>query len=166
MPVAHHSVVVPTRDDARRAADELVAAGASQVLLFGSVARGDARAESDIDLVAVFDDLDYTQRLSLKLSLRATAEAAAGWPVEVYVTDRAEWARRSCGVSASLEARIAPDAVTLVDCAGAAVRWDKGIGLPSTNISEALGRDGGGRVLTWSNYQATSDRAVTEYNLG
>ena len=68
----------------------------------GPVARGD----SDIDLVAVFDDLDYSQRLSLRLSLGAAA--AAGRPVEVYVTDRPEWARRTRDVSASFEARIAP----------------------------------------------------------
>lgn len=130
----------PTKDDARRAAEELSAAGVSQVLLFGSVARGDARCDSDIDLVAVFDDLDYSQRLSLRLSLGAKAEVAAGWPVEVHVTDRPEWARRSRDVSASFEARIAPGAVVLVDRPAGAVRWDKEIDLPSTNLDEALGR--------------------------
>lgn len=112
----------------------------SQVLLFGSVARGDACGGSDIDLVAVFDDLDYSQRLGLRLSLGAAAGAAAGWPVEVHVTDRPEWARRTGDVSASFEARIAPGAVVLVDRPAAAVRWDKEIGLPGTNIDEALGR--------------------------
>ena len=50
-------------DDARRAADELIAAGAGRVLLFGSLARGEQRGASDIDLVAVYDDLDYAEGL-------------------------------------------------------------------------------------------------------
>ena len=36
--------------------------GIGKILLFGSVAQGTATVDSDIDLVAVFDDLDYTQR--------------------------------------------------------------------------------------------------------
>ena len=130
----------PTKDDARRAAAELVAGGASQVLLFGSVARGEARRDSDIDLVAVFDDLDYSQRLNLRLALGAAAEAAVGRPVEVHVTDRPEWALRTRKVSASFEAWIAAGAVVLVDHPTGAVRWDKEIGLPHSNIDEALGR--------------------------
>lgn len=130
----------PTRADARRAADELVAAGVSQVLLFGSVARGEATAGSDIDLVAVFDDLDYSERLGLRLRLSALAAASAGCPVEVHVTDRPEWVRRSGTVSSSFEACIAPGAVVLVDRPGGDVRWDKEIGLPGNNNEEALGR--------------------------
>ena len=140
MVVAQSVLSPPTRADARRAADELVAAGASQVLLFGSVARGEATAGSDIDLVAVFDDLDYSERLSLRLRLGSLAEASAGCPVEVHVTDRPEWERRTSTVSSSFEARIAPGAVVLVDRPAGAVRWDKEIGLPANNNEEALGR--------------------------
>ena len=84
----------PTTADARRAAKELAAAGASRVLLFGSVARGEADEHSDIDLVAVFDDMDYSQRFSLRSRLATAAEDAAGRSVEVIVTDRPEWQRR------------------------------------------------------------------------
>jgi uncharacterized protein len=41
---------------------ELRAAGVTRLLLFGSTARGEARSDSDIDLLAAFDD---TRRLSL-----------------------------------------------------------------------------------------------------
>ena len=41
------------------AAEALISGGAEEVLLFGSVARGDADESSDIDLVAVFADIDY-----------------------------------------------------------------------------------------------------------
>ena len=54
----------PRKADAQRAADALAQAGAARVLLFGSLARGEAGEGSDIDLVAVFDDLDYAQRRS------------------------------------------------------------------------------------------------------
>ena len=133
-------MTAPTLADARRAAEELAAAGAGQVLLFGSVARGDACEISDIDLVAVFDDIDYERRSALRRSLGAAAEDVCGHPVEVYVTDRPEWRRRTGQVSASFEAAIALDAVTLLDRPAGSVRWHKEIGMADTNDAEALGR--------------------------
>ena len=130
----------PTTADARRAARELAAAGASRVLLFGSVARGDANERSDIDLVAVFDDIDYSQRFVLRNRLATAAEDAAGHPVEVIVTDRPEWKRRTSAVSSSFEAGIAAGATVLIDRPAGSVRWDKEIGLPDNNPAEALGR--------------------------
>ena len=130
----------PTVADARRAAEELAAAGVSRVLLFGSVARGDATEHSDIDLVAVFDDIDYSHRWDLRHSLGSAAERAVGHHVEVFVTDRPEWRRRTCDVSASFEAGIADGAVVLKDRPAGAVRWDKEIGLADNNIDEALSR--------------------------
>ncbi|MCY4664962.1 MAG: nucleotidyltransferase domain-containing protein, partial [Acidimicrobiaceae bacterium] len=61
----------PTIDDARRAGRALAEAGAREVMVFGSVAKGEARPCSDIDLVVGLDDLDYRSR-------RATAHAPQG----------------------------------------------------------------------------------------
>jgi len=130
----------PTAQEAQRVAECLAAAGVGQVLLFGSVARGSAKVGSDIDLVAIFDDLDYRERLGVRSALRAAAEGVVDSPVEVFVTDRAEWRRRTKEVSASFEAGIASSAVMLVDCPAGAVRWDKEIGLADNNTDEALGR--------------------------
>ena len=49
----------PTIDDARRAGQALTDAGAREVMVSGSVAKGEAGPYSDIDLVVVFDDLGY-----------------------------------------------------------------------------------------------------------
>lgn len=52
----------PTLEQARRAADVLVGCdGVGEVLLYGSVARGDQHEGSDIDLVVIDDDLDYPE---------------------------------------------------------------------------------------------------------
>ena len=110
------------------------------MLLFGSVARGEADERSDIDLVAVFDDIDYSQRFVLRNRLATAAEDAAGHPVEVIVTDRPEWQRRTSAVSSSFEAGIAAGAMVLVDRPAGSVRWGKEIGLPDNNPAEALGR--------------------------
>ena len=115
-------------------------AGAGRVLLFGSVACGRATVGSDIDLVAIFDDIDYRERLAIRSELCAVAESVVDCPVEVFVTDRAEWRRRTQEVSASFEAGIAASAVVLADRPVGAVRWDKEIGLADNNTDEALGR--------------------------
>jgi len=108
--------------------------------LFGSVACGRATVGSDIDLVAIFDDIDYRERLAIRSELCAAVESVVDCPVEVLVTDRAEWRRRTQEVSASFEAGIAASAVVLVDRPAGAVRWDKEIGLADNNTDEALGR--------------------------
>ena len=119
------------------------------MLLFGSVARGRATADSDIDLVAIFDDIDYSERHRIRSALREAAASVVENPVEVFVTDRVEWRRRTREVSASFEAGIAPAALVLVDRPAGAVRWDKEIGLPDNNTDEALGRlDEASKALT------------------
>ena len=138
--MAVEALVAPTRLEAEEAAAVLAAAGASLVLLFGSVARGTARLHSDIDLVAVFEDIDYSKRLSLQLDLIATAESRLDRRVEVHVTDWPEWKRRIEDVSASFEARIAKDAVVLFQRESARVRWNKEMVLASSNEEEARDR--------------------------
>ena len=128
----------PSMADAARAADALAAADVPMVLLYGSVARGEQNPNSDIDLVAVFDDLDYETRWRCKLRLEALAREAAGWPVEVRVTDRPEWEHRRRRLRTSFEAGIATDAVVLCDRPPGSVNWHKEIGMPSSDLDEAV----------------------------
>ena len=132
---------MPTVADARRAAEVLAAAGAGRVLLYGSVARGEQTPESDIDLVAVFDDLgDYADRWEREVALRKEAGAACGWPVQVRVTDRPEWRIRSERLRSTLERRIAPQVVPLVERPEVGVDWGKEIGMADSDAGEALNR--------------------------
>jgi len=110
------------------------------VLLFGSVAQGQAQPDSDIDLVAIFDDLDYTRRFSRQLDMQTAARACTGHRVQVHVTDWPEWLHRTRRVSASFEAGIAAEAQVLYARPATDVTWDKEIGLPADDIQEALGR--------------------------
>lgn len=135
-------MAAPDMAAARRAADELVSAGAGRVLLFGSVARGDAEGASDIDLVAIYDDLgDYSDRIKRRCALEAKAGAVAGCPVDVMVTDAPEWAVRTTRVPSSVEARIVGYAVELADTGRhTGIHWDKEIGLPSNPADELASR--------------------------
>lgn len=132
---------VPDFAAARRAACELVEAGAGRVLLFGSLARGHATERSDIDLVAIYDDLDYAERGKRRCALEARARAASGYRVDVMVTDAPEWAVRTARVPCSVEARIASYALELADAGDHdGIDWDKEIGLPSDSIAELQSR--------------------------
>lgn len=119
------TVDVPTRVEALRAAEALMAVGVGQVWLFGSLARGEERSLSDIDLVAVFDDLDYRDRWRVEAELRQVALSAAGRPVDVVVTDRPEWRIQQRRVSGSFAAAIGGDLTLLADRPAAEVDWDK-----------------------------------------
>ena len=131
----------PTWREARRAADALIAAGAGQVWLFGSVARGAQRRFSDIDLVAVLDDLDYRRRWRVETELKAAASAAAGRPVDVVVTDRPEWRVQQQRVPASFAAAIRADLTLLADRPAAVrVDWDKEQTMATSNEQLAMQR--------------------------
>ena len=97
---------IPGRADADRAAEVLVATGVSKVLLFSLVARGEATEDSDIDLVAIYDDLDYADRFARKLELSRLVEAEIGYPADVIVRDRPEWRIRTERVPTSFESRV------------------------------------------------------------
>ena len=130
----------PCMADAERAAEAVAVEDVSEVLLFGSVARGDAGPDSDIDLVAIHDDLDYSTRRERSHELGRLAGEAAGYRVFVYVTDWPEWTHRATEVSTSLECAITAHAVTLYHREADGVRWGKEIGMPVTNREEAAGR--------------------------
>ena len=102
-------LAAPTRADAAAAAAVLIDRGVAEVLLVGSVARGAASADSDIDLVAIFADLDYSERAERRRELEAAARAAVPWPVQVHVTDRPErspaWSLRTCAARSAASPR-------------------------------------------------------------
>ena len=126
----------PTLAAAGRGAAALLNGGAEEVLLFGSVADGTATPASDIDLVAIYADLDYSQRASRRQALEA---AAAPWPVQVHVTDRPEWRARIDNVPTSLERRINADAVLVAAATERGpVNWNKEMVLPMSDANEAL----------------------------
>ena len=132
--------VVPGRAAAERAAAALVDVGVSRVVLFGSVARGDATERSDIDLAAIYDDLDYGTRSERVKELSSLASEAAGHPVEVFVTDRPEWKVRTEQVCTSFEGRAAREGVVLVDRGVGEVDWDKEMVMPSNDYEVAVTR--------------------------
>lgn len=134
-------LAIPTRDDAAAAAAVLVDKGVAEVLLFGSVAEGTATPDSDIDLVAIFADLDYADRAEHRRALEAAAGAAVPWPVQVHVTDRPEWQARVQRVPSSFEARIAATAVPIAAAVSEGpVDWGKKMVLPMSDPHEALGQ--------------------------
>ena len=132
----------PTREDAQRAAEAVAEHGATRVLLFGSVAKGTANAHSDIDLVAIFDDLgDYSDRWDRQETLMTETQARVGHSVHVHVTDFPEWRKRTTEVTASFEASIATYAVALIDGEPAvSPDWGKRIGQVDSNLKEAKKR--------------------------
>ena len=111
-------------------------------MLFGSVARGEATNWSDIDLVAIYDDLDYGKRGEIAEPLRAAAAEAAGFPVDVLVTDRPEWKMRTSQVRTSLEARAARGGMVLIDRLPGYVNWGKEMVMPDSDYQEGLYRLG------------------------
>ena len=130
----------PSRDDAEHAAALLTSVGVSTVLLFGSVARGEATELSDIDLVAIYDDLDYAERFTRKLELSRLAEAAIGYPVDVLVTDRPEWKVRTERVPTSLESRVAGYGLVLADQGVGQVDWGKEMVVPVNGYEATVRR--------------------------
>jgi predicted nucleotidyltransferase len=70
---------------------EEIVAGFSprRVILFGSIARGDETAESDVDLMVVFDHLDRAHRRELQGRLMAAVSAPV--PFDIFVMDAAEY---------------------------------------------------------------------------
>ena len=128
--------------DAVAAADALAELGAARVLLYGSVAAGTQRCGSDIDLVAIFDDVDRSEFSRDRLCEQAREAAGCEAAVEVFVTDRPEWAHRTRNVVSSFEAHIASESIVLFDRTAppGAVRWSKKISRPADDRAEGLSK--------------------------
>ena len=103
----------PVVDDARAAARAIAerVPGVDRIMLYGSVARGEAVPGSDIDLVVVFGDIDYADRRELGSECWAAA-GGVRHPIGLMITDRHEWAIRS-GLLTTIERSIAEDHVEL-----------------------------------------------------
>lgn len=134
------TTAAPSRTDAERAAALLMSAGVSKVMLFGSLARGEATERSDIDLVAIYDDLDYTERFTRKAELSTLVEAEVDHPVDLVVTDRPEWKIRSEQVLTSLESWVEVDGVVLADRGAGRVDWEKEMVIPTNGREAAVRR--------------------------
>ena len=119
-------MAAPTLEDARTAGRALTGAGAREVLAYGSVVAGGADPVSDIDLVAIFDDVDYKNRWQLRLDLMRIAGDACGHYVTIWVTDVAEWAAQN-KMASSFAAAIRDNLVVVAASQGddSAVVWDK-----------------------------------------
>ena len=127
----------PTLQDAHEIAQMFVEREeARKVMLHGSVADGTATPSSDIDMIAVFDDLDYEERICRESDMKFRARYMTGYQFDVLVTDRPEWKHRSTVVFNSFEYRIAPRTKTLIDLPVGEVHWDKTIGFPATVQTE------------------------------
>lgn len=134
------STVVPTVAEAERAAKVVADAGAGRVLLFGSVARGEAHPHSDIDLMVIYDNLDYARRQDITMELEDLARAEVGCSVDVHLTDRPEWKMRTELVATSFESRVKAYALLLVDREPGEVIWDKAMVMPKSDYEEAVER--------------------------
>ena len=81
--------------------DEVVrAVDPAEVILFGSVARGEDGPDSDIDLLVVFEHIEPAEKRPMMARIRSAIETFA--PVDVIVTDPAEMAERHDDVGSIL----------------------------------------------------------------
>ncbi|MCY4258090.1 MAG: nucleotidyltransferase domain-containing protein [bacterium] len=131
---------LPTMHDAHRVATVLEQVlDPGEVLLFGSVARGEQGVGSDLDLVLVFDDLgDYGDRRRIVAEARSVVMDSIGLVCDVRVTDRPEWEARAKRCRSTFEAAIASYAVTLLSRPPrVVVDWVKEIGMVPTDAGQA-----------------------------
>lgn len=71
-----------------------------EVILFGSVARGNDGPDSDIDVLVVFDHIDPAEKRPMMARIRSAIQTFA--PVDVVVADSAEMDQRIDDVGSML----------------------------------------------------------------
>lgn len=140
------SVRLPTVDMARTAARDMAdrVPGIRRICLYGSVARGEATPESDVDLLVVFDDIDYSQRKRIASRCQSAlddARSGIDHRVSVVVTDTREWSARS-ELFTSFERAISTDLVHLHQSKEPVVhiKKDKAMDEPVSDLDEAYKR--------------------------
>ena len=122
--IAETTSLVPTVDDARRVAEVLP----GSVLLFGSVARGDATPGSDINVVVVLDDarrVEVGRVYDLQSDLGDLGGEVVDCLVRVIVVDWPEWVSRQ-RIPGRVEHSAGSHGIWLKRHApGSAVEWDR-----------------------------------------
>lgn len=109
------TVAAPTLQDARRIAEEIARddARVGRVLVFGSVARGDAGPDSDLDLVLLLAE-DFSGDLpKAKRELHDLVVRRCGAGSDVIVRTEQQWKHLTANVSASFDAAIAEETTEL-----------------------------------------------------
>jgi predicted nucleotidyltransferase len=79
---------------------ELSALGARRLALFGSFARGEARPDSDVDLLVELDERTFDRYMDLKLHL----EDLLGRRVDLVLFDRIKPALREAILASAIDA--------------------------------------------------------------
>jgi len=131
------AAAAPTLQDARRLAEEIARddARVGRVLVFGSVARGDAGPDSDLDLVLLLCE-DFSGDLQkAKLELHDLAVRRCGASSDVIVRTEQQWKHLTANVSASFDAAIAKETTELF------ARPSQGSGAMSDGSLEGVARD-------------------------
>ena len=122
--IAETTSLVPTVDDARRVAEVLP----GSVLLFGSVARGDATPGSDINVVVVLDDARRVETgclIGLQSDLGDLGDEVVDCLVRVIVVDWPEWVSRQ-RIPGRVEHSAGSHGIWLKRHApGSAVEWER-----------------------------------------
>ncbi len=135
----------PTLEDARVAARAVAdqVPGVVQVGVFGSVARGEATCDSDIDLLVILEDIEYENRARIAGgNLYSVASQATDCPVGIVVTDVHEWAARS-QLATCFETSIVDDLVTFYHSPKRVnVNREKPMDRPISDLDEAYVRLG------------------------
>lgn len=135
----------PTLEDARVAARAVAdqVPGVVQVGVFGSVARGEATCDSDIDLLVILEDIEYENRARIAGGdLYRAASRATECPVGIVVTDVHEWAVRS-QLATCFETSIADDLVMFYQSSKRVnVNREKPMDRPTSDLDEAYVRLG------------------------
>ena len=163
----------PCMDDARAAASAIAeqVPGTERVCVYGSVARGDSHPGSDIDLVVIFDDIDYKEDRTRLATACWSAAGDVPYPVGLMITDRHEWAIRTA-MATTIERSILSDIIELhASDNGQKLTSqplvNKKMEIPVTDLDEAYRRVGEVSEAHWAVFEAitpgkSETKAATE----